>query len=302
MATTILVAAAAQMQQPPAQTYPDSNNDLELNWKIVERDIWASAKPYLEDSYPQLEATVPELKGLEADPRQEKLTFILARAGDKCLELLQRMPNVISREEVLTKTPHLRQGRQKFEYLIVSRKMATGVVLEEYRTDKHGGPMKKTSAGPSSQGYASMWVRLFPGNISESRFRYLGQQEMDGHHTFVLAFAQIPNLVKFPAKFRLEGTEISILYQGVAWIDTSDFRIVRMREDLLAPRPDAYLTKFTAEAHFDEVHISRVASPLWLPREANVESDFKGQIVQQRHLYSNYRLYAVKTTILPTAP
>ena len=293
-------AAFTQAQEPPSKPQPEANNDLWLNWTDVEKNIWARAKPYLDYPLPELESAVPELKGLEPAPSQEKLSLILARVGDKCVNLLQRTPNVISSEEVTTQAPQMRLSRQKFGYLLVSRQTPDGVVLAEYRTDTRGKPVGEGAwSGPISQGFASMWVRLFPGNQPESKFRYLGQQEIDKHKTFVLAFAQVPDLVQFPAEFLLQDTRISVLYQGVAWVDSSDFRIVRMREDLLAPRPDAYLKKFTAQIRFDEVQIPKAASLLWLPREAVVEWEFKGQFVQQRHVYSHYRLYAVKTKILP---
>jgi hypothetical protein len=300
--TTIAVAITtfAQTQEPPVKPQPEANNDILLNWSDVEKDIWARAKPYLDYPLSELTEEVPELKGLDPAPSQEKLSFILGRVGDKCVNLLHRTPNVISSEEVITQIAHAKPWKQKYEYLLVSRQTPAGIVLEEYRTNKGGqGTTEQSAAGPLSQGFASMWVRLFPANRSESRFRYLGQQEMDEHKTFVLAFAQIPDLVKFPGEFLFQGTRVSILYQGIAWIDSSDFRIVHMREDLLAPRPDAYLKKFTARIRFDEVQIPKAASSLWLPREAVVEWDFKGQLVQQRHVYSHYRLYAVKTKIIP---
>jgi len=302
---TVLVATAAfaQTQEPPSKPPPQANSDLALNWTDIEKDIWARAKPYLDDTLLELQDAVPELKGLAPAASQEQLSVILTRVGDKCVDLLQRTPNVISSEEVITQAPHARLRRQEFGYLLVSRKTASGIALEEYRTDKEGREVPdQAEAGPFSQGFSSTWVRFFPGNRSESRFRYLGQQEIDKQKTFVVAFAQVPGLVKFPGFFRFRGTQISLLYQGVAWIDSLDFRILRMREDLLAPRPDAYLEKFTAQIRFGEVHISKAASALWLPQEAVVEWEYRGQIAQQRHIYSHYRLYAVKTRILPTTP
>jgi hypothetical protein len=41
---------------------------------------------------------------------------------------------------------------------------------------------------------------------------------------------------------------------------------------------------------------------LWLPQEAIVAWEFNGTAVEQRHLYSDYRLFKVKTRILPAAP
>jgi hypothetical protein len=300
MTAVVAAAALAQAQEAPAKPPPETNNDVLLNWTDVQKNIWARATPYVNDALPELEAAVPELKGLEPAPSQEQLSFILARVGSKCEGLLRRTPNVISREEVITQIGHARPLRQKFGYLMISRETPLGVLLHEYRTDTQGrGTTEETAAGPSSQGFASMWVRFYPSNQSESTFRYLGSQEMDKHKTFVVAFAQMPDLVKFPAEFLLLEERISVLYQGIAWIDSSDFRIVRMREDLLAPLPEIGLEKFSARVRFDEVNISKAASSLWLPREAIVEWKYKGRFVQQNHVYSHYRLYKVQTKIVP---
>jgi hypothetical protein len=299
--TIVVVAASfAHPQEPPSIPQFQPNNDIFLKWSDVEKNIWLNAKPYLDDQLPELEVEVPELKGFEPAASQEQLSFILSGVGQKCVHLLRRTPNVISNETVITRTPPSKVWQQKFGYLMLYRETPSGIVLEEYRTDSHGHSLpNQPLAGPFSQGFASMWVRLLPANQRESRFRYLGQEEMDKHKTFVLGFAQLPDKVKFPGQFMLAGSRISILYQGIVWIDSSDFRIVRMREDLLAPRPDADLEKFSAEVLFNEVHIPKATSSLWLPGEAIVEWKFKGQFAQQRHVYSHYRLYGVTTRILP---
>ncbi len=286
-----------------------------MNTEDIEKKIWADAKPYLDYPLPELQAAVPELKGLTPADTQGDRDALLDRLGKQCIDLLQHTPNVISHEEVITQQRtlkvishgdlrpqliHAKPQRQEFEYLLLSHQTPSGGVLEEYRTDKHG--QSAAAEGLLSQGFASDWVRFYPGNRSESRFRYLGQQEIDKHNTFVLAFAQIPNLVKFPAQYRFSGSWVSVLLQGVVWIDSSDFKIVRMREDLLAPRPDIYLEKLTTNIRFDQVHIPKAAVSLWLPHEVMIEWEFNGQIVQRRHLYSDYRLYAVKTKILSVTP
>jgi len=307
LATFLLaIAAFAQTQDLGGKPQLQVNNDLLLSPNDIDKSFWANAKPYIDDPLPELQAAVPELKGLDPTPSPEPLPSLLARVGDACVDLEQRMPNVISHEEVITQTLHAKPWRQKFEYLMIPHRTPSSVELEEYRTDKLG---RRVAAGDStaegllfSQGFASDWVRFHPGNRSESRFRYLGQQEMDKHKTFVVAFAQIPDLVRFPGKLQFGGTWISTLFQGVVWIDSSDYRIVHMREDLLAPRPDIHLRTFTTKIHFDEVHISKAASSLWLPREVDLELEFNERVFRQRHVYSDYRLCVVKTRILPTSP
>jgi len=75
-----------------------------------------------------------------------------------------------------------------------------------------------------------------------------------------------------------------------------------MRTDLLAPRDDIGLAKQTTEIEFGEVHLPRVSSPLWLPREVVVTTESKGRILRNRHHYSNYKLFAAESTIKPIEP
>jgi hypothetical protein len=314
-AVVLTIAVIAQTAPAPDKPHPEGNIDLSLNGEDIEKEIWANAKPYLDYPLPELEAAVPELAGLNPANSQENLDSLLYRMGEKCLELVQSIPNVISHEELISQertlsvisrgetrlqTARAQPQRQKFEYLLLSHHTPSGVTLEEYRRDKHGRDV--AAEGQFSQGFASDWVRFCRSNRSESRFRYLGQQEMDKHNTLVIAFAQIPDLVKIPAQCLFSGTWYSLLLQGVVWIDSRDFRIIRMREDLLAPRLDIYLQKLTAKIRFDEVQISGAATSVWLPQEVDVEWEFNGNLFQQRHLYSDYRLYAVRTRVLPPAP
>jgi len=302
----ILASAGGYTQTEPPATAPklETKNDFLLTPQDLEKTYWANAKPYLDDPLPQLRAVVPELKGLSPASSQEQLNPILDSVGESCVELLRRMPNVTSREKVTTLTHLGWPKRQTFEYLLIPRQTPIGPRLDEYRT-VNGRPTLATdelAEGQISKGFANDWLRLSPGSRSESRFRYLGQQEMDKHKTFVLAFAQIPDRARSRAAFLFRGTWISLLFQGVVWIDSTNFQIVRMREDLLAPRPDASLKKFTTNIRFGEVRIEGAGLKLWLPQDVDVEWELDRGLIQRYHRYSNFRLYAATTRILPAEP
>jgi poly(3-hydroxybutyrate) depolymerase len=257
--------------------------------------VWANAKPYLDDPVPQLTASIPELRGLKPAPDQEQLAGLLEKTSDKCQYLLRKTPNVISHESVVTEIePWGPSSHEQFEYMVLRHDTNGEVTLDEYRTDKG-----KPGPSPLSQGTANVWVVFHPGNLVESRFRYLGRQQMDGHNTFVLLFAQIPDRVKFPGQVRLQGKAVPVFYQGVAWVDESDFRIVRLRTDLLASRLDISLRTLTSEVRFSQVRIRlpEMSDSLWLPHEAKITWDYEGRVVQQLHQYSNFRLYRAKSRI-----
>jgi hypothetical protein len=132
----------------------------------------------------------------------------------------------------------------------------------------------------------------------ESRFRQLGQQRTDGHNTLVVGFAQIPGSIEYPGKILTEKGSIPMLLQGIAWIDQTDFRIVRLRTDLLAPQPEIEYQKQTSTIVFGPVHIAALDFVLWLPQAVDAEMEASGQHLQEQHLYSKYRLYQSKSKII----
>ncbi|HEV3306907.1 MAG TPA: alpha/beta fold hydrolase [Candidatus Sulfotelmatobacter sp.] len=287
-----------QTQQKYSLSTVDSQTlgDLNLAPQPLDLSIWAGAKPYMDDPIRKLTRDIHDLHGLDEAPDQQMLEQILQSTSDKTLDLLRKMPNVISHENVLTEVePQGPRWRQQFEYLVLRHDVNGNVILEEYRTGND-----KSGSAPLSQGSVNAWVLFHPANLAETRFRYLGRQRMDGHATLVLAFAQIPDKVKFPGQVKFHDKLTAIINQGIAWIDASDFRIVRLRTDLLAPRPDIFLKTLTSDIRFSEVKIPVQDAPvsLWLPREARITWDLNGEVVHQLHTYSTFRIYHSKSRII----
>jgi hypothetical protein len=99
-----------------------------------------------------------------------------------------------------------------------------------------------------------------------------------------------------------ETESIPTLLQGIAWIDQSDFRIVQLRTDLLAPRPDSQLLAQTTSIVFGPVHIASHDEELWLPRSVDAEMEANGQILDEQHEYSRRRLFQTESRIVPVLP
>jgi len=294
--------APATSQQEPAAVPAANPGNLVLTWSEIEKNIWQKAKPYIDLAPPEIEKQVPELDHVSWAASQDELPSILAGVGAQCVNLLKRTPNVIADERVETHSAQFVR-HERYNYLVLVSHTQEGSTLKEYRSDPRGTPVPE-SAGSAAQGFASMWTRFFPGNQSESRFRYLGTQKLEKQEVAVVAFAQIPDKVKAPAEFAVGRRRISILFQGIAWIDPQSWRVLRLREDLLAPRPDAQLTRFTARAQYGQVKLKKaqaamqVEMTLWLPQEADLSWTLGAREEKERHVYSNYRLYATKSKIV----
>ena len=279
--------------------------------------LYGDTHPYIDEPLPELKKAVHELGGLKPAAAEEETSELLAKVGAKADELLKKVPDLISDESVSQTRRPLFQGTipgcigggclaegpssvwdREFNYLIVTHSALDGrLVLQEYRTNRKGKEVQGDEA-PNFQGFISAWIVFSSANQLESRFRYLGQQRTDGHSTYVIGFAQIPGSVESPGIILSERQSVPMIFQGIAWVDQSDFRIVRLRTDLLAPRPEISIQRQMADILFGPVPIPTIAFTLWLPQMVHVEMETRGQILEEQHKYSKYRLYKAKSKIV----
>lgn len=257
-----------------------------------------------------LHRSYPELKGLRPADTQDDLPKILERVAANETLLLHNIPNLSSREEVVQERVDYDTGGSlrgfplftgHYSYLVLAHAEGDGVRLNEYRTDPRGKETGPGMAGSSSltQGFALLPLHFHPFHQAAADFRYLGRQVLDGHETYVVAFAQQPHKAQLTGIINVAGTVVAIAYQGIAWIEPDNFQIVRMRTDLLEPRPEVGLRAQTTEIHFSETRLPGLATPLWLPRDVVVTSSANGRVLRNRHHYSDYKKFVAESKIMP---
>ncbi len=292
----------------------------------TELSLYKNAHSYVDESPDVLARMVHDLRGLDVATSQEPLVSILDKAGTKTQELLSSLPDLNSNEYVdvdqISQDPNrslpghrpistessegglsvVPAGApvQMFNYMVLVHDTSSGRVLEEFRTDPKGNLVVGGPKSPSSVGFASMWAVFASANQSESTFHYLGEQKVDGHNTFVVAFAQIPGRVHHPGRIRTpDGVgNIPMLSQGIAWIDKSNFKILRLHTDLLAAQPQIDLKRLTATIQLGLVRIQKLNMELWLPVEVKTELETGGLSIRELHRYSKFRLYKAESKIL----
>ena len=271
----------------------------------------------------ELQLAVPELKGLKTAPNQKKLAALLDKVGAKTLDIARMTPNLISRETVIEGLLDSGETRHDYDYLILTGNEGNVFDFKEFRVDlKTGAKFQideelknesptwadvegardelaaSQSRPPASQGFATSWLHFYPDNRRQATFRYLGEQKLDGQRLLLLAFAQKPQSVLSPGIFQSQGKTVPIFFQGLAWVDPSDFRIVRLRTDLLAPLPEVSLQRLTADIQFAPTRLEQVPSLLSLPREITIISKVSGWTLREIHTYSEYRLFRVQSRIV----
>ncbi len=298
----------------------------------------AQIPSYVDEPLDQLKRAVPGLRGVKpeliqnaagpmaAEPGRGETESILSRTGAVMSELLHRMPNLIAKEEVRraigSPLPGYALGNRNgapdvtadfrgiggyqsrvFSYRIVRRQGPAGdQVLHEFRTDLHDRPIDDSGHGadsPLSVGFATSWLYFYPGNLQESRFRYLGRQKIGNRETYVMAFAQNPEHKRLDTIVDSDYGLCITPNQGVAWIDQSTFRILRMQTDLLSPLPGIQLNQLRAVLNYGEVKIPERNLSLWLPTDVRTLWQTAEGAGDELHSYSHFRLFGSTVRIVP---
>jgi VWFA-related protein len=304
------------------------NPPVSVPQPIVSRQpAYTNAPTYVDYPLQKLRAAVPTLNGIKPDASQDQLAAILSSAGAATLNSLSKVPNLSSLEDVyssvvprvpgptnsilgMEETPaltdledQLRQSRSiEFNYLLLFDHHPDGATaIQELRTDfknrQVASPLDRVT--PHGFGFAYQWLLLSPANQSELRFRYLGQQNLDDHKTFVLGFVQIPTQVRQPGKFQWAGKEVPFFFQGIVWIDQSNFDVVRLQTDLLSPIPSVNLLRMTTELRFRSVRIHGYDASFWLPFEVLIRTEQTETVVDELHHYSGYKFFHAESRLLP---
>jgi hypothetical protein len=308
-AVFIVILLLSATQPVSAQ---DSGRLREVPYSPTLRPTSGQTTAYFAFPFQKLKEAVPALKGLKYDDNQERLPPILAGVAQTIANVLPRLPNLVSREDIsgfqAPRDPSAAGGAanaqpwsREFRYLILCHQNADGsTTIEELRTDAKGNPADAAGqfTAPRGFGFAYQWLFFTSANQLEFRFRYLGQQDKGGRKTFVVAFAQDPGKVSSPALFQSEVKVSPFYYQGVLWVDQSTFDVVMLRTDLLDALPDLHLTQLTTDLSFRLVHIHGFDAEFWLPNELSISSDQGAGPAEESHRYSDYHLFHSTSSIV----
>lgn len=257
----------------------------------------------------KLLAYYPELKDLVAAPSQQELPKLLERVGASESQLLTTIPT-ISADETVVQEQLDKHGFVRglpvftghYSYLVRAHTTGEGVRFTEGRSDEQWQAVNPHVASGYSlvEGFALLPIYFHPFHQGAANFRYLGRQVQNGREDYVVAFTQQPEKTELLGKVSVNGSEIVVAYQGIAWIDPESFQIVRMRTDLLKARPEVGTE--TTEIRFNEVRLPVVAKSFWLPNDAVVTRSAKDGAMREKHQFSDYKIFVQSKTVPTPKP
>ncbi len=250
----------------------------------------------------------PELKGVVPATSPDELTSLLAKVGANEDLFLYNIPTLSSQEEVTQEKLDSHgwvQGLPVFtghyNYVVRAHVSGEGIRFSEGRTDADWQRIDSPVANgfTLAQGFALFPLHFHPFHQTAEKYRYLGRQVLDSRNDYVVAFAQEGEKSQLSGVVTVNGVDFPVAYQGIAWIEPDNFQIVRMRIDLLKPRPE--VGSQMTDIQLSEVRLPLVAKPLWLPRDVIVTRPSKDSALREKHQFSDYRVFTREAMTAPSA-
>jgi hypothetical protein len=249
----------------------------------------------------ELAEAIPELKHLEPAANQNMLPQILGHTGDEVAAFFDNFPNTTCTEQFISLVDRgvgagaFERSYAKYNYLALVQEGGAKDRLREFRGDDKGAPIKSDpQSSVVTTGFISMIEHFHPDLQLDSRFLYLGREEMQNKNTYVVAFAQRPAVARRVTRIQYSGQDETAFLQGIVWIDPATFRIRRLRTEVLVPPTHIGIMKETTQILYTEVSFEQGTLKLWLPREVDVTGQLDQFRYHNQHRYSDYRLFKVQ--------
>ena len=211
----------------------------------------------------------------------------------------QKQENNATRQAMLPPFPP--QDR-KFRYIVIPRTKGGLPGFEEYRTDLNGSPLGISSLNGVfmiTSNFVSTGLYLTAAHQPDSSFRHFGMEAIRKRECHEVGFAQSPERVHTVGLITVRGKTAALLVQGLAWIDSETFQVLRVTTWLLAPRGDIGLNSSISTVDFFPVQPSGTERTLWLPRDVTVRGVYGGVTFHNTHHYFDFKLFRVESTIKP---
>jgi hypothetical protein len=224
---------------------------------------------------------------------------VLEKAGTRIQEFVANLDRFTATESLLQETIS-KSGevsgtlKRTYAYLVSIQEVRPGILsVQEYLSS--GATPADIPGGLTTKGLSALVLVFHPYYSESFSMRCEGLATLNGQRTWQIYFRQRadkPNVIR-AYSIGANGLTHPIALKGRAWFDADNYQIVSLEADLIDAHPDIQLTVDHTAVEYGPVHFSSRGVDMWLPKTAELYSDFRRRRIHRRESFSNYLLFAV---------
>jgi tetratricopeptide (TPR) repeat protein len=227
------------------------------------------------------------------------LDQVVRKAGDELVTLVHDLSRFTATESIVDQTISKwgvasAADQRKFNYLVSIEEIRPGLLsVEEYRNSR--GLSAEFPNGVITKGLPGLALIFHPYYAGNYEMICEGLARFDGKLAWQVHFQQRPDKPIRNRGFQLgeRSTSHAAALKGRAWISAESYQIVRLETDLVHSLPEIRLVAEHTAIEYGAVSFREGNVNLWLPRNAEVYSNWNGFRFHRRHSFDNYLLFDV---------
>lgn len=246
---------------------------------------------------PDVDESVPPVEPGTACALDE----VVRKAGEQLVMLVHDLDRFTATESIVDQTISKwgvasTPDQRKFNYLVSIQEVRPGFLsVEEYRNSRDISA--EFPDGIITRGLPALALVFHPYYAANYEMTCEGLARFDGERAWQVHFLQRIDKPITNRGFRvgldMRATSHAAALKGRAWISAENYQIVRLETELAHPLPEIRLVSEHTAIEFGAVSFRAGKVNLWLPRNAEVYSDWKGVRIHRRHSFDNYLLFDV---------
>ncbi|MGC1483417.1 MAG: tetratricopeptide repeat protein [Candidatus Acidiferrum sp.] len=254
----------------------------------------SDASPLVEDWVPaNIDESVPPVEpGAACD-----LNDVLAKAGAQ----LERLPQTLDRfsatetienQEVNADGLASKSQSISFAYVVSIHETRHGALdVEEYRNGKDDDSIFPDHF--ATHGLPSQVFVFHPYYQGDFDMKCEGLARHGTGFAWQVRFEQKKDTPSRMQVHYLNGRRYPVALKGRAWIDASNYQVIRLESDLREQIKAAALYAQHTDIDYGPVHFRKDNIDLWLPVQADFYFQTGGHRIHRRHDFHDYMLFAV---------